>query len=120
MNAYLIDPVARTITAVDYTGKYTNIYDHIEADCFDLVRINCEGDAIFVDDEGLLKDDQSFFMYEGYPSPLAGRGLVLGSDEEGESVSPKITLEELKANVSFGAPVRFNDELVWLHDCHAA
>jgi hypothetical protein len=54
-----------------------------------------------VDDEGLLKPQEGFFIYEGYRQPLAGNGLVLGTDEEGESVDPKMTLEELKSRVTF-------------------
>lgn len=120
MNAYLIDPFARTITTVEYSGDYKQIYDLIGADCFDLARINREGDAIFVDDEGLIRDtEQAFFLHADYPNPLAGKGLVLGSDSEGESVAPHTTLDELKQKVSFGVPVPFANEVVWLHDAYA-
>jgi hypothetical protein len=32
---------------------------------------------------------------------LAGRGLVLGTDKEGESVAPSLTIEELRKRVKF-------------------
>jgi hypothetical protein len=101
MRAYLIDPQAGEITQVDYTGDYRNIYQHIGADCFDVARFGDEGDAAFVDDNGLLNDPRYFFMVRGNPNPLAGKGLVLGCDAEGESIEPKCTLEWLKANVAF-------------------
>ena len=101
MKAFLIDPQAQTITEVEYSGDYTEIYKHIGADMFDVVRINRNGDCIFVDDEGLLKEPEHFFAHTNYPNPLAGRGLVLGTDDEGDSAPPKVTLEKLREDVVF-------------------
>jgi hypothetical protein len=101
VNAYLIDPQARTVTKVEYTGVYTNIYDHIGADCFDVARVYQNGDGIFVDDEGLLKQPEFFFFHRNYPSPLCGKGLMLGCDEEGESIAPKTSFEQLCEDIVF-------------------
>lgn len=101
MKAYLIDPKEQTVTQVEYTGDYTNIYTHIEADLFDVARLYRNGDGAFVDDEGLLKEPDHFWVHRNYAQPLAGRGLVLGVDDEGNSVEPKTTLEELTADVFF-------------------
>jgi hypothetical protein len=99
MKAYLINPNDRKITEVDYTGDYTNIYTHIGADTFDVARFG-ESDCVYVDDEGLIKGPvYQFFAIHGHPQPLAGKGLVLGTDAEGESVTPSCTLAWLKANV---------------------
>ena len=99
MKAYLIDPNNRKITEVDYTGDFRNIYTHIGAECFDVARFG-ETDCVFVDDEGLIKGPvYQFFAVQGYPAPLAGKGLVLGTDEEGNSISPSIDLAWLKSNV---------------------
>ena len=99
--AYLIDPAARTITPVEYTGHYTNIYTHIGADCFDCARVYPNGDGIFVDDEGLLKPQEHFFLHRNYPSPLAGKGLMLGVDSEGESIAPMTSIETLREDIRF-------------------
>ena len=101
MKAYLIDPVAETVTEVDHNGDYRQIYELIQAQPFTCVGLWDEGDAVYIDDEGLLNNPRYFFLLDGYPQPLAGRGLVLGADEEGESRSPKITLESLRKRVSF-------------------
>lgn len=103
MKAYLIDPEARTITEVEHDGDYRQIYEFIDADCFDLARLNEHGDGIYVDDEGLFTK-RCFFHVEGYSHPLAGKGLVLGCDEEGNSTAPTITLEWLKERVEFLIP----------------
>lgn len=101
MKAYLIDPAARTITQVEYTGDYKNIYTHIEANCFDVARVYKNGDGIFVDDEGLLNEPEHFFIHRNYPNPLAGKGLMLGVDDEGESVEPGTDIETLRNDIAF-------------------
>lgn len=99
---YLIDPEAKTVTHVNYdlaTG-IDGIYKLIGADPFAVVQIE-KRDAIYVDDEGLLRNPRYFFKYLGYHQPLAGKGLVLGTNEEGDTVSAKIKYEDLKKRVSF-------------------
>ena len=67
--------------------------DCITASC---APLQGAGDLICVDGNGLLKGPvYQFFGVKGYPQPLAGRGLVLGTDDEGDRVSPETTLEWL-------------------------
>lgn len=99
MKAILIDPFTKTVSEVKHNGNYQEIYKFIKADCFDVVRIS-EHEAIYVDDEGLYRQEK-FFAWDGYPQPLAGRGLVLGSDDEGNSVSTKLTLDEVRSKVTW-------------------
>lgn len=100
---YLIDPKAKTITHVRHDTKdYRQIYDLI--DCkpspFTIVHLDDEN-MIFIDDEGLLKNPRYFFNIAGYPQPLAGKGLVLGSNPEGETVSATIEYEDLKKLITY-------------------
>lgn len=102
MKAYLIDPIAQSVTEVEYSGNYKDIYPLIDAELFTTVEINGTGDTIFVDDEGLLNGNpHGWFAYADYPQPLRGRGLCLGSDDEGESVAPSITIDELREKIVF-------------------
>ena len=112
MNAFLINPFTKTITSVDYNGDYKSIYSLLGrgVSAFDCVGIIDE-DTIYVDDEGLFKSDQAYFQCrlgnegdyeETYYHPLAGIGLVLGGDEDGDSVSPGITLEALTDRIVWG------------------
>lgn len=116
MRAILIDPFSRTIAEVEYSGNYKQIYELIQCDTYDCARINREGDGIFVDDEGLFKEqEQAFFLHADYPQPLAGRGLVLGCRmEDGESVSPSTTLDEVIDKVVFVTPVNINGEVMFI------
>jgi len=95
LRGYLIDPETKTITEVTHNGDYKEIYRFIGADCFDCVRIDYRN-GVFIDDEGLLNGQRYFFKLRGYPQPLAGKGLILGNDEEGETVSSSLTMDEVK------------------------
>ncbi len=100
--AILIDPEKGTITEVDHTGNYKEIYTFIEADMFEMQRLGTKGkqeNDIYVDEEGLLKPIKFGFQY-GNNQPLVGKGLILGNNpNNGESKSTNLTLEEVKANV---------------------
>lgn len=115
-NAFLIDPHTLSITTVEWNGDYKHIYKLIEADCYDCARVSREGDGIFVDDEGLFKQDQRFFLHADYPNPLAGKGLMLGCDAEGESIAPSCTLDELVSKIRWVLPVQINGTIIWIDD----
>lgn len=103
MQAYLIDPDALTITPVEYSGDYTQIYRLIEADLFDVVTTP-EGMSIYVDDEGLF-NSTGFFAWHDLPVPLAGKALVLGPvDEDGYTTACPLSIDELWDKVFFGSP----------------
>ena len=100
LRAFLIDPEAKTITQVTHNGDYKQIYEFIKCDCFTVVqldKVNC----IYVDDEGLLNNPRYFFTIKGYPQPLAGRGLVLGTDDEGDTTGTTIKMSWLQDNIGF-------------------
>ena len=86
IKAIIVDPIAKTLTPVIYNGDYKTIYTMIKCDTFDVARTEAAGHplSVYVDDEGLFKDNQSFFMFYGMPQPLAGMGLIFGEvDDEG-------------------------------------
>lgn len=106
--AYLINPWQNTIMIVDfeYGGSYTQIRNLIATEeapdpTFSAVDID-DKHSIYIDDEGLFREDQAFFKLKGYPQPLQGKGLILGIDyETGESVPPTLSLEDVNARVHF-------------------
>lgn len=113
MKAFLINPETRTIEQIEYTGNWRDIYPLIDCDCFTTMDID-GSNTVFVDDEGLLHGGERHFFVlgEGY-QPLCGKGLVLGYDEEGETVEPSITLEQLQSRVTW--PTEFELFLQHLH-----
>lgn len=114
---YLIRPLERTIQRVKL-DDYHGIYKWIAADCFDVCRLTQDGDYVYVDDEGLLKQQlrENFFQAATYPTPLAGNGLMMGTDDEGDSVDPKMTWEELKRTQFFKQATMLNSATALLSD----
>ena len=100
MKAILIDPFAETVEVVDYSGNWEDIGGLLECRYFDVVRID-DSETLYVDDEGLYAENQRFFRWDGYHSPLAGRALILGTDEEGESIDTDMEPEDVEKLVTF-------------------
>lgn len=99
MKAFVINSEERTIEEVEYSGDYRDIYRLGDFDHFEVAGFNSHGDGVYVDGDGLFKVGQYFFSVRGYPQPLAGNGVVLGCNEEGETVEPTVTLDWLRNNV---------------------
>ena len=101
MKAILIDVKNQEIKEVEHDNTLQNIYDLIDCRVFDVVRID-DVNSIFVDDEGILKDNLYFeYSGSGRVFQLAGNGLILGVDDEGDSTSPTLTVEDVEGKVRF-------------------
>jgi hypothetical protein len=111
MKGYLVDPNAQTITEVETNG-YPDFKELIEVDLIcavtakvypDTGRFQNQMDTVWIDDEGLLnhKKDGPYFQISSHPQPLAGKGICLGTDDEGETVSAYMSFEEFKGMVTF-------------------
>ena len=112
MKAYLIDPINKIVSVVDYNGDYQTINKLINSQRgFDAVYGFRNEDTLYVDDEGLLtKENYCFeFTYDnGHVAPLMGKALVLGTDAEGESVEVKSSLEEVESKIKWVGKVKIN------------
>lgn len=102
MRAIVIDPFDQTVTEVVIEGNnLQEIYKILGVSCIDAVRLP-NGDAIYVDDEGLLKGTTGFFHLLGMiPNPLAGRGLLVGGDAEGRDADPSSNLNGIISVTKF-------------------
>jgi hypothetical protein len=113
MKAFLINPYDETVTEIDddFKGDYRRTHHHLsepgrhEVDCATTVPISGGGDIVLVDDNGMCSPGHACWTFDGADIPLAGRGLLIGTDREGDYAAPNpgITLDLLKSKV------------VWLH-----
>lgn len=102
MRAYLIDPFNETVSEVAYGGNIDEIHRAIDCKIFTCITLNSQADAVYIDEEGLTNGKyQDFFKLRNYPDPLAGKAMVIGTDEDGEAVSPAVTLDDLKRQIRF-------------------
>lgn len=100
----VIDPFTQTISispANTANGRYEGYNELIGSTIFTAVRLYENGDAAYIDDEGLYKEDQYFWIHRNYPSPLCGRGVFLGVDEDGDVIPPKTSLTQFNKDVVF-------------------
>ena len=104
MKAILIDPFDESVSEVDYNGDYKEIYNLTDCDSFDVVSLDDIND-IYVDDAGLLKNPTRYFRIFSYTtmriSTLAGKGLILGHDDEGESIATTLDVTSMRKLYSF-------------------
>lgn len=109
IKAISIDPFACTVTEVEYDAEnYQNIYPLLShpihpVECFTIAPTDIlkGADALFVDDNGLLNGPVRFFALAGSPQPYAGKGLIVGTDDEGESQSCQTRAELIRMCVMF-------------------
>jgi hypothetical protein len=101
--ALKIDVVAKTVTKVEI-DKYQDIYAQIGNGC----NLFCcpvefeNGDTLFADDESLLKEVEGCFILPNWNYPIVGNAIILGTDEEGDSIDCKSTIEEISSEILFG------------------
>ena len=96
------DVKKQEVKEVEHDDTLKSIYNLVDCGTFDVVNIDGVN-SIYVDDEGLFIEDQLYFNYKGTTDSvsLAGNGLVLGVDEEGETTPPSLTLKEVEQAVTF-------------------
>ena len=58
---------------------------------------------MYADDESLLRIDaiKGGFVLQGYGGMIVGNAIILGTDEEGDSVDVKSTIDEIAERVIF-------------------
>jgi hypothetical protein len=97
LRAILIDPFTKTIAEVPFPASddYEEINRMIDSDTFTVLNLNSAGDTMYLDDTGHFtpNNEQAFFWWRGYPSMLAGKALILGTDREGDSISTTLDVE---------------------------
>lgn len=111
MRAILINPETKTVEEVEFdfdlaSGRtYRKINELIGASLFTVVELlhldDGTSETLYVDDEGLLNDPKHFFKWKRYHQPLAGKGLILGTDAEGECIATTLELDFVKGEVEF-------------------
>ena len=107
MKAYLIDTKYELITEVDVKDYYHKL-ELLNCRMLEVYPYNLNGNDIWVDEEGLLKQSNYFAsldidLKEGVASyVISGNALVLSCDDEGNSTDVKdLTIEELKSRIKF-------------------
>lgn len=119
MQALLVDPAERTVTPVplkDGGDNLDEIYRLLGCTNISAAHLNDQGDVVYVDGEGLEKGPTSFFLLDPYPQPLAGKGLIVGTDTEGTDITPTVDREWVVENIDFGTPMIAGPVVLFMGD----
>tara|TARA_R100000781_G_C4062484_1_gene121521 strand:+ start:693 stop:1049 length:357 start_codon:yes stop_codon:yes gene_type:complete len=111
MRSILINPINETIKEVWYDknkelSRLEWIKDNLSVRTISGIRLDDNGNYLYVDDEGMLLNMNYFFRYTNndfYVEPvlLAGKGLVVSTDEEGNDIESELTIGDLKPKIEF-------------------
>ena len=101
MKAIKIDIVNQKVEQVNIGNELEDIYEQIDNGCstFTCVYGLDTADVIYADDEALFKEVQGGFMLHSMKYPIVGNGLVLGTNLEGESVNPEVSVDFIEKNI---------------------
>lgn len=108
IRAILIDPFTETVSQVTLVDtKLQTYYNLLGCDLITMAGL-ANGVDMILDDEGLLKDQktQAYFKMGIGSQPFAGKALIVGTDEEGNTVSlpESVTTEKVFQRVIFFKP----------------
>lgn len=108
IKAILIDPFTETVSNVTLVdGKLQTLRNLIECEIITMAGL-ADGVDMILDDEGLLKDSksQAYFKFGINSQPFAGKALVVGTDDEGNTVSlpESVTTKKVFERVIFFKP----------------
>jgi len=97
MKALFLNITAQTITQIELSENYKDISKAIGNDCH---TFSCpiefdNRDTMYCDDEGLLKEVHGGIRMEDWAYPISGNIVILGTDDEGNSIDAQTTIEEL-------------------------
>jgi len=102
VQGFLINPKEHLITEIETDGELHSLYKLLDCHLIDIVVLNDEEDVLYLDDDGLSRSPTNYFRFGTFPNPLAGKGVILGTDIEGEAISPRtVTLKTLETSVTF-------------------
>jgi hypothetical protein len=97
MKALLIDVVAKTVSIIEIAKGLAPLQKAVGGLIQPLELTPAE--TLWLDEEGLLKNPENFFFvsFRGnmFHQALAGNGVILGNDEEGESCDTTLNPENI-------------------------
>lgn len=90
MKAILIDPDTQTVAVCEHDGGLESLYKLLDCQSIEAPIQYDNNDIMYCDEESWLhisdSDNLSGFMFPNWRYPILGRGLIVGTDDEGEDV----------------------------------
>lgn len=104
-----IDPRRKIVEEVEHDNSLESMYKLLGHDCdeFQAIVLNHKRDMLYIDANARTTNNCSysialdFWRHKRYHSPLLGRGLVIGCDDDGESIKPSVTAEQVAHEIEW-------------------
>ena len=94
----LIDPYDQSISYVDISdSNIQDYYSVMQCSCFDVIRLG-DGVIMFVDDEGILKDNRYFQLGR---QTFAGRSIIADSTDDGGTTDSHLTIDQVSEKIEW-------------------
>jgi hypothetical protein len=106
MKALWINSTDRTVTTVEYED-FRDMQKFVGGTFAGACRFE-NGDTLLVDDEGMYKDYETFFFVDGVGQPLAGNGLLTGSDHYDRATGEETTRDPVTTPAALLALLSFH------------
>ena len=100
MKAFLILPAHQKIEEIFYKGGYKEINKLLDISTCTAVGLYPD-EVAYIDDDGLFNDKHHYWIHKNFPTPLAGPGLFVGTDEEGNDIAPSTSIDQLRKDVKW-------------------
>ena len=114
MRAILINPMQESIRHISYDGDPKSIYRILQCTLYEAVYPFDNGDTLWIDEEGLLKESNFAFDILGsnelWHRTYLGSAMILGVDAEGESIECKSKLDDIKSIIKFRGKVAIEND----------
>jgi hypothetical protein len=123
MKAYLINPKENTISQVETTGGLADMYRLLDCSTVDVVRDAIPGHDLWLDDEGLLFEDEAphgLFHSKLTGQILAGLALVLSANDEGDCTAATCSAQDVARYVNPIANINHDEKSIYLGNFKAA
>ena len=85
----------------DYKEIYPAIGNGCDTFCIPISFAN--EDSLYADDESLLRENdiKGGFIMDDWHSPIVGNAIILGSNDDGESVDCLTKIEDIESQITF-------------------
>jgi len=100
MKAYKINAVDRKVETIEI-NSWRDISPAIGGECesFEAPVTLENNDTFYVDEEALYHSCEGGWKLENFAFPILGNAVIQGTNDEGESIEPLSTIEEIEAKI---------------------
>lgn len=116
---FLVKPATREIIPLQFSGDlgFKQLAGAIESGSgyIDIIPVSEDGDVVYVDDEGRMngaaeKFGQFWLVGTEGSALVVGNGILMGTDDAGDTCDPEMDLAEFTAMVKWERPEGNDDD----------